>query len=565
MTDMLIIHIRRSCLAVLVMSSICGILCGQSHDYLFHPSFFDQYLTMQALPGGDVRVFAVSDQTNGWPNPRVVFIDFSAEGLQSDQQPTIISSPGQSINNIVFDPLTLRCNDGSTIIANNFFDCDYWGSDAIYKQNIDGEVDWAVSFWDSIFISELLHIAFVDSNTILVRSYNDSLYFNMKGQPVYPEVNGPVYNHSAQTSYGYLGGLGDSLIIRDLNFELLQVYLLEGDIQSIEDVTLNEFRIKTTDGYYYLNEGLQLFSLPFSKADFNTIWSSPNYYWGYHETQDIVIRFDTFFNPTDTFQMLPGVSPVTGFSLENDVVILNAYENQLSQGVLAFQDAEEEIEFALPQDIGITDITMKDTVLVEYFNWAGPNPGWAYHIPALTLTIENFGADTVTNFFLQGYDPLECFWCLYQYPFWFIDSISLPPGTSGVVEVGPFVTHCGSELNPQICLATIAPERKADGNYLNDKFCRSFDFVLETSEQLEDKEMLVYPNPASDKIYFNGEQPGLENMTCTIFDATGSVVDQFKDINNGHSIRGYASGIYLLMMTDQEGIVGYQRIVKVNQ
>ena len=59
----------------------------------------------------------------------------------------------------------------------------------------------------------------------------------MKGQPVYPEVNGPVYNHSAQTSYGYLGGLGDSLIIRDLNFELLQVYLLEGDIQSIEDVT----------------------------------------------------------------------------------------------------------------------------------------------------------------------------------------------------------------------------------------------------------------------------------------------------------------------------------------
>ena len=131
---MLIIHIRRSCLAVLVMSSICGILCGQSHDYLFHPSFFDQYLTMQALPGGDVRVFAVSDQTNGWPNPRVVFIDFSAEGLQSDQQPTIISSPGQSINNIVFDPLTLRCNDGSTIIANNFFDCDYWGSDAIYKQ-----------------------------------------------------------------------------------------------------------------------------------------------------------------------------------------------------------------------------------------------------------------------------------------------------------------------------------------------------------------------------------------------------------------------------------------------
>ncbi|MBL0009399.1 MAG: hypothetical protein IPP25_20055 [Saprospiraceae bacterium] len=97
-------------------------------------------------------MFAVSDQTNGWPNPRVVFIDFSAEGLQSDQQPTIISSPGQSINNIVFDPLTLRCNDGSTIIANNFFDCDYWGPP------LNKILKWA-EFWDSILF-QILHIAF---------------------------------------------------------------------------------------------------------------------------------------------------------------------------------------------------------------------------------------------------------------------------------------------------------------------------------------------------------------------------------------------------------------------
>ncbi|HSF90386.1 MAG TPA: T9SS type A sorting domain-containing protein, partial [Saprospiraceae bacterium] len=236
-----------------------------------------------------------------------------------------------------------------------------------------------------------------------------------------------------------------------------------------------------------------------------------------------------------------------------------------SQGVLAFQDEEDHIDFALPQDIGITDITMKDTVLVEYFNWPGPNPGWAYHIPALTVTIENFGPDTVTNFFLQGFDPLECYWCLYQFPFWFIDSISLPPGTRGVVELSPFVTHCGNELNPKICLTTIAPERKADGNYLNDQFCRSFDFILETSEQVVDKAMLVYPNPASDMIYIDIDQPILDNFICTIYDATGNVVDQFKEIEHGYSLDGYAPGIYLVMLTDQEGIVGYQRIVKANQ
>jgi hypothetical protein len=557
--------IRKASMIVSLMIISYTTLRGQAHDYLFHPSFFDQYLTMQALPGGDVRVFAVSDQTNGWPNPRVVYVDFSADGLQHDQQPVIISSPGQFVNNIVFDPLTLRCNDGSTIIANNFFDCDYWGSDAIYKLNMDGEVDWAVSFWDSIFILEVQQIAFVDSNTILVRSYEDSLYFNMKGQVVHPEIIGPVFNHSAQTSYGYLGGLGDSLIILDQNFEPLQIYLLEGDIVSMEDVQLNEFRIRTTDKYYVLNESLQLNSLPFSTEDYDGVWSSTKYYWGYQQDQDIVIRFDTFFNALDTFQMSPGVSPLAGIPLDHEVLILNAYDNEISDGVIAFQHDQELMDFKLPQDIGITDIALLDTILVELFPWSGENPGWVYHIPALTLTIENFGPDTVTSFFLQGFDLLECFWCLAKYPIWYIDSMPLPPGASGVVRLNPFVTHCGSELNPEICLTTIAPDKKADGNYLNDKFCRSFDFILETNEQVVDKEMLVYPNPASDKIYFDVDQPSLDNFICTIYDATGNAVDQFKEIKHGYSLQGYAPGIYLVMLTNQEGIVGYQRIVKANQ
>ncbi len=564
MIDMPINYIRRSYLAVLVMSTFYGSLCGQSHDYLFHPSFFDQYLTLQALPGSKVRVFAVSDQTNGWANPRIVYVDFSADSLQQDQKPVTITSPDHPINSIVYNPLTLRCSDGSTVIANNFFDCDYWGSDAIYKLNSNGDVDWVYSFWEMGELLEITRLAFIDSNTIMVGGFGEALYFDMDGHLVQPEISEPIFNHSAQTSYGYLGGLGDSLIILDQNFDPLHIYLLEGDIVSIEDVQLNEFRIRTTDKYYHLNENMQLYSLPFSTADYDGVWSSTKYYWGYRQDQDILIQFDTFFNVVDTFLMSPGVSPEAGIPMGNEFLLLNAYDNELSQGVLAFQDFEENIDFKLSQDIGITDIALLDTILVELFPWSGPNPGWVYHIPALTVTIENFGPDTVTNFFLQGYDLLECFWCLSKYPFWFIDSIPLPPGTSGVFKLSPFVTHCGSELNPQICLTTIAPDNKADGNYLNDKFCRSFDFVLETNEQVVDKAMMVYPNPASDKIYFNIDQHNLDNMICTIFDATGNAVDQFKEFNHGYSLQGYVPGIYLLMVTDQEGIVGYQRIVKVN-
>ncbi len=561
-----IIHIRRSCVAFLVMSTILNTLCGQSHDYLFHPSFFDDYLAMQILPDNKVRVFALADQNNAWVLPRIVFSDFSLDSLDQDQVPRTISVDDDYINYFVQNPLMLRCADGSTIIASNFFDCDYGGADAIYKLNPAGIVDWHLSFWNEGLVRNVNQLAFVDSNTIFVGDFNAFMHFDLQGNELQlspPEI---VFEHSLQTSYGYVGSIGDSLVIVDQHFQFLQLYLLEGKIEAIEDVQFNEFRIATSAGYYVLKPDLQVYSLPISKLAYFPIWSSPSAYWGYAASEHVVIRWDTFFNPVDTLELGTGVAPTAGISISDQVLMVGTYQNEISRGVIVFQDDDEHVDFSLDQDIGITEISISDSVLVEYFNSNVPFGGWSYHVPALTVEVQNFGPDTVRQFYMQGHDLLDCFWwCLYPHPFWPIDTLVLPPGAKGEVQLREFVTRCGNTLNAEICISTMAPEGRADGNYLNDKYCQSFDFVLETEVPLNASPIVAYPSPATEKIYFNADQANLENLTCTIVDATGHIVDKLTDIDQEHAISDYAPGIYLLMFTNPEGIVGYQRIVKVNQ
>ncbi len=332
--------ISRSCIAGMMMVPVISSLSGQSHDYLFHPSFYDEYLMMQTLPGNKVRVFALSDQNNDWTNRQIIYADFSADSLHKNPLLVPISAPGELYNSLVYLPFMLRCGDGSTVIATNFFDCDYGGAEAVYKLNAAGEVAWVYNFRDHDIYTEVLHIAFVDANTFMVRTYEDPLFFDLEGNQLTIQASDPIFNISAQTSYGYLASLGDSLIILDQNFEPIHIYLLDGDIQSIDDVLLNEFQVRTATGYYELKEDLQVFSLPFSPEVYYPVWSSANYYWGYQQQENKVIQWDTFFAPIASFLLSPGVLPVAGIHLDSQILDLNAYDNELSQGLLSFRDSE---------------------------------------------------------------------------------------------------------------------------------------------------------------------------------------------------------------------------------
>ena len=69
--------------------------------------------------------------------------------------------------------------------------------------------------------------------------------------------------------------------------------------------------------------------------------------------------------------------------------------------------------------------------------------------------------------------------------------------------------------------------------------------------------MELYPNPASDVIHLDLNQTTLENLTrVEIFQSNGLRLEQFTPNSNIQAINisTYASGLYLLRVTDKEGI-----------
>lgn len=78
------------------------------------------------------------------------------------------------------------------------------------------------------------------------------------------------------------------------------------------------------------------------------------------------------------------------------------------------------------------------------------------------------------------------------------------------------------------------------------------DYVTSITENIADKKISVYPNPASQHIYISSEK---ENTSVSIYDVTGTLLIQTKGatISTPIPIQSLASGIYQFLITYNDG------------
>jgi hypothetical protein len=71
-------------------------------------------------------------------------------------------------------------------------------------------------------------------------------------------------------------------------------------------------------------------------------------------------------------------------------------------------------------------------------------------------------------------------------------------------------------------------------------------------------EVKVYPNPANDKVHVEGE--GIESVA--LFDLLGNCLRNMDfSTSNTLNVSGLSKGIYVLMLTTQDGRIGYQKLI----
>lgn len=542
---------------ILISSQVClHNLYGQNENELWHPTSYNGFHSIQILPDSGIRVFAKSGYSEYSSYNQIEYADILT-GYSLDSMNVVrLDIPGHWFNHLVWYFYTLHFKDGSTLLGNNQFDCDYFPPGGLLKLTKEGTVDWFRDFILEEIYFEQGEMVFLDSARIHLNGFYPDIQdkiIDRHGNFLSYVKPDSLYDETRETPSGYLARLGNRLQLLDTNFHPTFTYDLDFDIVEMHTAGNNEFLIRTDGSYYHLDSTGQLYVLPISVNQFGTVWLSKEFYWLASSNQNAVIQLDTQFMPVDTHLLPPGISPVFGIVQSGEMTCIAEYYNNFTKGIVTYKGAEENIDFELPQDIGITSVEIPDTVLVEYINapWGG---GWIHHYEYINVEVTNFGQDTVFNYLIQGDDISQCFWCYSGLPIWVVDSFPIAPGATVKIALGSFVPDCLQSDPGMICLSTVSPNLKADGNYLNDRHCDTYSVLVPTKELPDKNEIHFGPNPAQDYVNIIIDTPN--NQKIKFIDVYGRQVmdvqmsSSFEEINIEH----LPAGLYSVLVSNDDGM-----------
>ncbi|MCB9232571.1 MAG: T9SS type A sorting domain-containing protein [Bacteroidia bacterium] len=207
-------------------------------------------------------------------------------------------------------------------------------------------------------------------------------------------------------------------------------------------------------------------------------------------------------------------------------------------------------------DAGISGMTISNATLVEF----GPS---SFNCQ---VEITNYGQDILYSVDVNLMLKIGSF-CYYDYVFNHIDTLSLSPGQSTMIDLGLIVRQDLFNENwlDSICAFTSSPNGKIDDGHSNDLYCSNQPWVgLE--EDLEANLFALYPNPASGTVTLS--MPGKLAQSGTLAEFTdlqGRVIFQTEITSDKQQIQLPASlnqGIFLVNLKSKAGdLLATQKLV----
>jgi len=542
----------------LVLSGLCAPLTTvcQSENHLLHLDGYDEYVDYQLLPDGTCRMFFLSNQQSGWGNIHANYVDIKP-GVSLDSLEMVdLTMPNQSFNFALYQLFTLHLKDGATLLTNTQWDCDFDPPGGLMMLDQYGEVLWFRDFHQENIYETGGEMVFADKDVIFIKDmYNadEGFLIDRNGQILDLPLPADPYDQTIETSYGFVARVNDRLDVLDSSFQAIYSYSLDQEIQTLQPLGNERFMIRTDAKFYELDAHGVLKYLPLTSTQYSIVWKSPEHYWALSNTLQAVIKLDTLFTPVDSLVIQNGIQVKMGFS-SLDPYVVSEFIGWLGRGIVAFKGNGEDLQLKLPYDIGITAVTIPDTV------WVDPSSAplwglWTYRYEFADVEVTNFGTDTVFNYKIESLDAFDCFFCQSQNWFWDVDT-PLPPGMSTTFSLGPLFFNCIQNNHSPLCITTMAPNNKADGNYENDKFCQPINtIILANNEPEAFVQAQFYPNPADNKLII--EMTGMNSYwpTGSLYDLTGRLITSFEITGNRTELftGDWPPGVYMVRLTGPNG------------
>ena len=265
------------------------------------------------------------------------------------------------------------------------------------------------------------------------------------------------------------------------------------------------------------------------------------------------VRVSTTTNDTSAFNALPAADTVP-LELPNKTIRAISLADYANQSVyLAFRQISDD-KFALVlDDVRISNIQPLD-IGISAVSYGSPSPGDSI---VMTLSVSNYGADTVTSFTTCYSIDGGASNCST------VDSIVLPPNQTLAYEHPDTFVSDSMDAFYDLCAWTSAPNNAGDNDANNDTLCQKLEVgnpVGLPGSPEAGFELLVYPNPVEGGVLHIAltrvDQP--QQMRMRLFSISGSLLMD-------REFRGHAGaameidtglltkGLYLLEITGENG------------
>ena len=208
-----------------------------------------------------------------------------------------------------------------------------------------------------------------------------------------------------------------------------------------------------------------------------------------------------------------------------------------------------------------TCVVASDTVLIDGYSYALPamktlfEEGTVQQIGDSEYNVCDGSVVKFNNLFNEIYDKHTWFKCVpATIPHDSLDPCIIPDITGDSLSVsssGTYTFYACSDYCPDQCY------------YLGVSFTLNFGNFGFCNSSIEDpdlgRELLVYPNPASDLIYFDNEA-NIDEGHATVYNITGQLMweDKAYSIIDPIDISQFSSGMYVVLLRSSDGVVRFR-------
>ncbi|HLF62375.1 MAG TPA: T9SS type A sorting domain-containing protein [Saprospiraceae bacterium] len=505
---------------------------------------------MQLMPDQSVRVIGIASDDWWYGMSFVSTVHFNTAG----QMLSVKMFPEIGLEE-AGDLQSFPTREGHTIVVADLTGCDFGVPVTLGCISETDEIVWHRSPFD--FEIEVSGPSFqlrqVTDTIFRVWNSQHDEYYSFNGLRVMAPDEYILYDEILLTKNGYAMSRDSVFTICDTTFIPFTQIVLSSEILAFDTITAAGYFCTTSDSLFVLNSSLQILnSKPLPVSEVERVFATSSDFWVVERYTNQFYRLDSLMEVIAMYPLEPRIELSNILHIADTIFVSGNFTGR-DRSMVLFRNTPEKFSLNLYTDIGITHIRLTEQATSTNVDWGwGGYPVRNVYYGPVYVTLHNYGPTPIYETFVRFQEYACPSFCegVLQYE-WNLTGLYLSPGESREVFLDNLFFNCTAYPIEHLCLYTFNPNREPDLHYENDPYCVTVDVISAVEDILQDAEVLIYPNPASDVLYIEYLRDfDWSNGEIALINSSGQEVwhKHFGQLVTQISLDGIQPSVYFLLI-----------------